>query len=324
MIKRIFSLAILLALLLSLASMAQAATNNYFNNGAGNGDYETAGNWSNGAVPTYTANYYAYIGGPGGLTANAGSSAAGIQVGRAVYLGTAAASGDPLTGPGTLNVNVGTGNAFGAPFGTGIPGFSCYVGYQDTGTLNVSSGTLATGNANLYLGGYTSAYTAAAGTMQIDGPGTIWSEQTNVSNYVGYYGPGTLKITNGAVCTRNSGIGTGGVSTLYVGGNGSGAYGTGTVLIDGIGSTLPIDGTVTTSNKVVIGNGGNATVTVSNSGTLSLGGTIPLILGAASGAGSPSASLSVLSGGTLSNGGTTTIGSYTSTNTAGTIQIDGA
>ena len=306
MIKRSLSLAILLALLLALAPAAHAVTNTFFKTSSGS--WNSTGNWSNG-IPNSTS-YAAYIGGSGTYTASLGTS--GYSTGN-LYLGTDSAAGpDTYGGPGAFNVGM-TSSSYTFSVGT-----SSYIGYQNNGTLSITNGTVNNSGTSSsvfsYLGGYTSAYSSAAGTVNVSGAHATWSMANGL--YTGYYGPGYLNITSGGTF---SDTGFGGV---YIGGNSSGGTGMGTVTVDGSGSKLNA-----TSASVYVGyKGAGSSLTITNGATVSPGS---LYLGYSSGAGGTVSLYSgVLSSGTstvgYSGSGTVNVNSSSSTWKAGSMLTIGS
>ena len=136
-----------------------------------------------------------------------------------------------------------------------------YVGYTGAGTLAVNSGSTLTSDA-CFLG-YNSGST---GTVTVSGAGSAWDvtsppldpggPEYNPNLYVGCSGNAALKITNGGTVSD---------SDYTCLGYNSGS--TGTVTVDGLGSTLGALG-------LYVGCGGSGTITVTNGGTLSGSGSI--------------------------------------------------
>ncbi len=172
-----------------------------------------------------------------------------------------------------------------------------YVGYSGTGTMNIANSGAVNG-VKCYIG-YNSG---SSGTLTVNGAGTTLTNVTSgtISGnvYVGYYGSGTLKITNGGTVSDvngESGFYAGPTSTTTVNGAGSlwknsnyvfaGTYGSGMINVTN-GGTLSADigftdyaggsnGTVTidgsgstwTSRWLQIGYSGNGTMKITNGGT---------------------------------------------------------
>jgi T5SS/PEP-CTERM-associated repeat protein len=78
-----------------------------------------------------------------------------------------------------------------------------YVGYNGTGTLNITNG----GKVNSGSSSYSSSIGCSIGsngTVTVDGVGSTW---TNSGLYVGYRGTGTLSITNGGTVDVGGNVG---------------------------------------------------------------------------------------------------------------------
>ncbi len=176
------------------------------------------------------------------------------------------------------------------------------VGYAGVGTVTVSDGATVT-SGRTWVG-----LDTAGGTVTVTGANTTWNTGGNLFD-VGSFGPGTLTISDGAVVTslfeskigddaRATGTatvtGTGskwdlGTADLYVGNAGKGtlhvasggtvtsgtayiswnAYSTGSVTVDGTGSTWALTGGGTfTPSSLHVGYVGNGSLTVSNGGTV--------------------------------------------------------
>ena len=258
MVNRIFSVAVLAGLLLSVAGVAQAesgyspvttmsssissasssgATSTYFTNS--NGSWGTSGNW-NAGVPTSSMNAYVGGGGTNGYTANI--TTAGQQASN-LLIGTGSGS---YVGYGTVNMS-GSASLNAAT--------SVYVGYQNNGTLKISGGTLT--SATSYIGG-AAGYPGATGSVTVDGSSSRW---TNSSFFqIGYTGGnGSLTITNGGTVTS--------VGANRVGNTGI----TGTVTVDGSGSSW----TMTGNSSLFVGyaSSGSGTLHITNAGTITVNGT---------------------------------------------------
>ncbi|MBR0844244.1 autotransporter domain-containing protein [Bradyrhizobium liaoningense] len=118
------------------------------------------------------------------------------------------------------------------------------IGFSATGGLTIRNGaTLSDSVAAL------GRFLGATGSATVDGPGSSWSNSSDLS--VGYSGDGTLTIRNGGAVSNQSG---------HVG---RGAGSTGTVTIDGAGSSW--------ANHIAlyVGESGTGTLTVQNGGTVS-------------------------------------------------------
>jgi T5SS/PEP-CTERM-associated repeat protein len=99
-----------------------------------------------------------------------------------------------------------------------------------------SSGNVRSDNYNDFIG-YNSGST---GVVTVGGTGSLWriDELTTRQIYVGYGGNGTLRITNGGTVAPHSYGSNGSTTSIYIGYS-SGS--TGSVAVDGTGSTLTID-----------------------------------------------------------------------------------
>ncbi len=176
------------------------------------------------------------------------------------------------------------------------------VGYAGVGTVTVSDGATVT-SGRTWVG-----LDTAGGTVTVTGANTTWNTGGHLFD-VGSFGPGTLTISDGAVVTSlfESKIGddasatgtatvtgTGskwdlGTADLYVGNAGKGtlhvasggtvtsgtayiswdAFSTGSVTVDGTGSTWAVTGGgAFTPSSLHVGYVGNGALTVSNGGTV--------------------------------------------------------
>jgi T5SS/PEP-CTERM-associated repeat protein len=134
--------------------------------------------------------------------------------------------------------------------GTLQDGGAINVGENGTGTLSITAGATAS-SSSFSLG----QNAGSTGTATVSDPFSTW---TNVADcFVGQTGNGTLNIING-----------GSVSDLDAT-VGADAGSTGTVLVDGVGSTWSHGGAITIGGNA----GGTGTLTISNGGTMSTGGT---------------------------------------------------
>lgn len=144
-------------------------------------------------------------------------------------------------------------------------------GYGNSeGTMNVTAGGKVTVNEELYIGNGEDA----VGHVLVDGEGT---ELHGYSPNVGYNGTGDLSVANGATAKfsfLSAGVGEGGRGRINVASGGKveavyyvslGGYalytdGTGDMLIDG-------EGSIVTTDAIIVGNGGRGGLTLSNSGS---------------------------------------------------------
>lgn len=170
-----------------------------------------------------------------------------------------------------------------------------YIGYDSTGTLEITEASSVSNVRDAYLG-----YNAdSVGTVIVDGDGSLWASRRNI--YVGYNGTGTIAITNGGSVTSQCGmVGTRSNGTVTIDGQGSSwvttagmyvgvegyegagslaitnggsmttnnsfisynSYNTGTVTVDGEGSTW------TNAYNLYVGRAGTGTLTVTNGGSV--------------------------------------------------------
>ena len=196
------------------------------------------------------------ISGTGALNITSGAS---VTVGDTVTFSDLAGSTGTgnISGPGTtLNINN-----------------DLFIGFNDTGTLDVSDGASVgvtdflivgssgtgvldiTSGASVTVGNTVtfSDLSGSTGTGNISGTGTTWDINNDL--FVGFNGTSTLDITGGAAVT------VGDDATL---GNNSGSAGTGNV--SGAGTTWDI------SDILAIGNNGTGTLNVSGSASVTVGG----------------------------------------------------
>ncbi len=132
-----------------------------------------------------------------------------------------------------------------------------YIGHNGAGTLSVTDGTSF--NAGYYPS-YLGYNPGSTGVVTVNGSGSTWtipSGQTGgiPSVTVGYYGSGTLSITNG-----------GAVNSTYDNTIGYGGNSAGVVSVDGAGSTW------TTSCNLNVGVNGGGTLSITNNGNVSAAG----------------------------------------------------
>ena len=124
-----------------------------------------------------------------------------------------------------------------------------YIGYGGNGTLSISHGGCvnSTGTSN-YIGNSS----VSMGVVKVDGAGSTWANNGG-SLYVGEQGSGTLSITHGgSVTSGNACIGDSYAST-------------GTVIVDGTGSTWINNAT----GGIIVGNRGKGTLLITNGGSVS-------------------------------------------------------
>jgi T5SS/PEP-CTERM-associated repeat protein len=157
--------------------------------------------------------------------------------------------GRQTAGDGTLTIQ-GAGSSVNAASG------SAFVGERGAGQLNVTDG----GTFTSALGYVGSRYASGAGTVVVDGAGSSWAIANRL--WVGDDGVGEVTVRNGGTLSTDYG---------YVGGYG-GDTGTGTVTVDGAGSTFSV-------KRLILAHTGDSTVNVTNGGTLDTLGTSHTVVG---------------------------------------------
>ncbi len=217
---------------------------------------------------------------------NSGTGTLNIQGGGTVSVGSNSYIGSIAGSTGTAMVD-GAGSAW-------TNGGGLAVGYGGIGTLTVSNGGAVSNGGNLVVGtldtgtvtissggtvsndtGYLGFLAGSAGTMTVTGAGSTWTNSTDV--VVGRSGTGTLNIQAGGTVSAGS--------NGYIGNN---AGSTGTVTVDGAGSTW------TNAGGLGVGVQGAGTLTVSNGGAVSNGGTLAVGIQAIG-------TVTISSGGTVGN-----------------------
>jgi T5SS/PEP-CTERM-associated repeat protein len=130
------------------------------------------------------------------------------------------------------------------------------VGVSGAGTLNITNGGAASSRFDSYVGlnpGFT-------GTVNVDGTGSTWTN--GAALYVGYFGTGTMAITNGGMA---------GMQSDGILGNALGA--TGTVSVDGSGSMW------TSNGALYVGNAGNGVLNITHGGQAAAAGATYIAAG---------------------------------------------
>jgi fibronectin-binding autotransporter adhesin len=191
---------------------------------------------------------------------------------------------------GTTSVTGGT-LALTAPTGTSNAGSGLQLGAAagQTASFAASGGALINVTENVYIGDVA----GSTGTVTLTGAGTAMNNTIGAASgrfAVGNSGNGTLNILNGAALTTRF------LLTNRTAGT------TGTILVDGTGSTLTVvtnasgAGTVQIASNTV---GSTGSLTVQNGGAVNVTGTI-----SAAGAASANATITVQNGGTISSSST--------------------
>lgn len=258
------------AIMFCMAGASMAATDNLWTGGT-SGDWNTAANWSLGAVPTKTADQNAVINltSPNFPTINLGIIApVDIVVGGAGGNGRLDhTAGDASTGS-TNSMYVGTAG------GTGVFNLANTAGTGGTHTgFATGSGSMTVNGGTLWVGG---SGAGSNGTLNVNTTGTLSAGiALNVS---GTGGTGVMNLDNGSVTCSNSvriGYQTGGNGTLNMSGGSITKTGTDVLVVAGNGSVGVANvsgGSINVSSgETWIGNG----ATVGTHGTLNLtGGTL--------------------------------------------------
>ena len=201
---------------------------------------------SNSPIPAnWNSSTNGYIGGSSGGT---GTGTVTVTSGNALasansYLG------DLYHSSGTATVD-GAGS-------TWTNSSSSDVGSAGLGTLNLTNGGAVNTTSSGFIG-----YTAVtgSGTVTVSGAGSTWtvgSGQSTQQFCVGFSGFGTLNITNGGAVNSQVGF-----ATIIADGNASQSFAT----VDGAGSTW------TNASNLLVGDGGVATLTITNGSTVSVAG----------------------------------------------------
>ncbi|PCJ31570.1 MAG: hypothetical protein COA90_05810 [Gammaproteobacteria bacterium] len=170
---------------------------------------------------------------------------------------------------------------------------SLVIGYDNAGSLTISNGGAVMSNSD----GYISYSSGSTGTVTVEGTGSSWTMSRTLG--VGSGGDGSLTISNGGTVTT----GTNGFI-----GYSSGS--TGTVTVEGAGSSWTMGGT--DPGTLNVGTHGTGSLTISNGGAVTVS--------AAAGSGTGSADIAVNSDAT----GTLNIGAASGDTTvaAGTLNAD--
>ncbi|HWU72341.1 MAG TPA: autotransporter-associated beta strand repeat-containing protein [Sphingomonas sp.] len=223
----------------------------------------------------------------GGITVNAGTVA--IRNGGSVTNAAGEIAKDAGT-TGTVTVD-GAGSVW-----TNSSGISVGIGANSSGTLNIING----GNI-LQTGGDAIVGYGATGTATVDGAGSKWINGGAASAIqVGWgSGNGTLSIINGGSVSDTFG---------QIGYSGTGAGSGGTVTVDGAGSTW------TNSSNLNVGAYGNATLNITNGGSVS---SATAVVGNGTGA---NGTVTIDSAGSWTNNGVLKLGQGGS----GTLNLNGA
>lgn len=126
-----------------------------------------------------------------------------------------------------------------------------YAGWKSNGSLSIYNGITVNSRS-----GYIGYLPGSSGVATVDGPGSTWNNSSSL--YIGNAGNAMLHITNGSNVTNNNG---------FIG-FGYSPDSTGTVMVDGVGSTW-------TNNNLYVGYyGGDGTLSILNGGLVTVAGTL--------------------------------------------------
>src|SRR6266478_2768350 len=175
------------------------------------------------------------------------SPASPSGLGLARFNCAAATLGEAAGSTGTMNVNFGAFNVTGSDF----TATQLIVGNHGAGALNINNG------AKLNVPGFNSRVVlgnnaASLGSITVNGAGSTWTNANQL--WIGGSGSGTLIIQHGGRLRCTSSAGSGNAIGTFPGASGA-------VTITGPGSTW------TCSNELIVGSGGNGTLTIANGGS---------------------------------------------------------
>lgn len=189
-----------------------------------------------------------------------------------------------------------------------------FVGAIGSGNLAITNGGSLTSSGLGYIGFFANG----AGTVSVDGTGSIWNNTAGLK--IGNLGTGTLTVTHGGTVSAvntSVGSGAGGSGTVTVTGAGSTWTNSGDVSVGDLGTgtlTISNGALAITAGNSIIGNLGTGAATVTGGGTVwSAGANLVVGLGAGG-------TLQVLQGGSVSTT-STDIGSGTGIH--GVVTVDG-
>jgi T5SS/PEP-CTERM-associated repeat protein len=214
----------LACVLLAVSPPAAAQTQTFW--GDGTGDWFNAANWSAG-VPNSNITAKINNGGTAQIAAT-GAAASDLDLG----VDTALSGTVAINGSGELSIG-------------GILG----VGVNGTGILNITTGGAVSAPYHCWIAGGA----GSNGTVIVDGPGSTLT--VNNEFKVGFFGTGTLSISNGGTVSG----GRRGPNAAAAVGDYGGSQGT--VTVDGSGSRW-------TNGFVQVGRAGPGTLSITNGGTV--------------------------------------------------------
>ena len=219
--------------------LTTSSTTNYSSIGRYSGSTGSVTVTGNGSTWQNSDDLYVGYSGAGALTVSAGGNVTNAYG----YIGRYSGSTGQV-------VVTGTGSRW-------INADSLHVGYEGSGQLSVLNGGVVSSVSHGYVGRASTSTSSAV----VDGAGSRWTSAASI--LVGFYGNGTVQVTNGGyVSAVDTFVGT------YSGSSGS-------VTVSGNDSTW-----ITTGNLAIGGNntaaGGTGTVNVNDNGRLSVAGNLTL------------------------------------------------
>ena len=313
-------------------AIAANATDNWTGT-AGDGKFNTVGNWSTGAVPGSSDVAVFGLGATSTYTVTLGSASYSSQmvvdnnsltIANGGYSYTLSSTGAMGSGDESLIVGNGAGNtAANLTLGTSYPpvsGVSATIGEVNgsVGTLTIGTAGNPYGNNALQLSGALAVGYGGNGTLTINAGSADVGGDLDIAALSGSIGKVDIELTSAGGCSFGpTPLKVGG--NLYVGGSAAGAGGTGTLLINGTngqyGSAsygVQVTGTATiySGASVTLKSGLLEAASISNAGSLNFnGGTLDLTNSGMTvgSAGLLGANVALGSGKTLQISGTTTV-----------------
>jgi len=128
------------------------------------------------------------------------------------------------------------------------------VGYSGEGSLDITDGGQVSNHDGIV--GYNNG---SAGSVTVDGTGSNWSNGGDIT--IGDHGDGTMSVTDGGHVNNHRGTISGHFGNSRYGP--TGPFGTGTVMVDGAGSSW------TNSSTLLIGDSGEGRLDITNGGQVS-------------------------------------------------------
>ncbi len=345
--RRVSLLALAAAMATTAPVMAAAvvtSTTDHWTGSAGDGKFNTTGNWSTTSVPTASDIAVFDLGAASTYIVTLGSASYsnqmvvdnnGLTLANGGYIYTLSASGAIGSGDESLLVGNGAGDTA-ANLTLGTNGYQPVSGVNATiGEVNGSVGTLTIGTAGntygnkaLNLSGALAVGYGGNGTLTINAGYASVGGDLDIAALSGSIGKVDIELTNIGGCSFGpSPLNIGG--NLYVGGSASGAGGTGTLLINGTNgqygsgsSGVNVTGAaaIYSGSTITLNSGLLAAASITNSGTLNFnGGTLDLT----------GSDFTVGTGGLLGNavslgtGRTLEISGTTNLESGGTLTISG-